>query len=237
MSGSKSSARDAAAPAEALSLSVHSLPQPALAEPAADARRTRRGRLKMLLVLAVCAAPVIASYFSFYVLRPQGSTNYGTLVLPTRALPAGLPLRTLDGRPVDPMSLHGQWLLLSVGPAACADDCQKRLYTQRQLREMLGRERDRVDKLWLVTDAAEVPAPLRAALQADASLQALRVPRDALAAWLEPETGHALEEHLYLVDPMGDWMMRMPADPDPARVKRDLDRLLRAAASWDKPGR
>jgi hypothetical protein len=237
MSGSNSSVRDTAAAAEALSLTVHSLPQPALAEPAADARRTRSGRLKMLLVLAVCAAPVIASYLSFYVLRPQGRSNYGQLVQPTRPMPAGLPLRTLDGRPVQAASLRGQWLLLSVGPAVCADDCQKRLYTQRQLRDMLGRERDRVDKLWLIADGAEVPAPLRAALQADASLLALRVPREALAAWLQPEAGHALEEHLYLVDPMGEWMMRMPADPDPARVKRDLDRLLRAAASWDLPGR
>ena len=65
----------------------------------------------------------------------------------------------------------------------------------------------------------------------------LRVPRDALAAWLQPEAGHALEDHLYLVDPMGEWMMRVPAEPDPARVKRDLDRLLRASASWDQPGR
>jgi hypothetical protein len=65
----------------------------------------------------------------------------------------------------------------------------------------------------------------------------LRVPRDALAAWLQPEAGRALEDHLYLVDPMGEWMLRMPADPDPARAKRDLDRLLRASSSWDLPGR
>ena len=108
---------------------------------------------------------------------------------------------------------------------------------QRQLREMLGRERERIDKIWLVTDDAEPSAALRAALRADPSLQALRVPHEALAAWLQPQAGHALDEHLYLIDPMGEWMMRMPADPDPARVKRDLDRLLRASASWDQPGR
>jgi hypothetical protein len=108
---------------------------------------------------------------------------------------------------------------------------------QRQLREMLGRERERIDKIWLVTDTAEPASALRAALDADPTLQVLRVPSDALAAWLQPEAGHALEDHLYLVDPMGEWMMRVPADPDPARVKRDLDRLLRAASSWDLPGR
>jgi hypothetical protein len=56
-------------------------------------------------------------------------------------------------------------------------------------------------------------------------------------AWLKPTRGQQLDDHLYLVDPMGEWMMRMPASPDPSKVKRDLDRLLRASASWDTPGR
>ena len=233
MSGSNSSVRDAAARAEAVGLTVHSMPAPELQS---DARRTRVGRIKMLLVLLVCAAPVVASYFSYFVLRPQARSNYSSLVLPTRSLPA-LPLRTLGGKPVEAASLRGQWLLLAVGPAGCDQACQKRLYMQRQLREMLGRERDRIDKIWLVTDTAEPAPALRAALDADPTLQVLRVPSEALAAWLQPEAGHALEDHLYLVDPMGEWMMRVPADPDPARVKRDLDRLLRAASSWDLPGR
>ena len=234
MSGSNSATRAGTERAEALGLTVHSMPAPELQ---ADARRTRAGRIKMLLVLLVCAAPVLASYFSYFVLRPQARTNYGELIQPTRSLPAALPLRTLDGQAVTGQSLHGQWLLLALGPAECSGDCDKRLYMQRQLREMLGRERERIDKIWLVTDDAELPAALRTALQADPGLRVLRAPREALAAWLQPDAGRALEDHLYLVDPMGEWMMRMPADPDPAKVKRDLDRLLRASASWDQPGR
>ena len=65
----------------------------------------------------------------------------------------------------------------------------------------------------------------------------LRVPRAALAAWLEPARGQSLDQHLYLVDPMGQWMMRTPPAPDPAKLKRDVDKLLRASASWDLPGR
>ena len=155
MSGSNSSVRDAAARAEAVGLTVHSMPAPELQT---DARRTRIGRIKMLLVLLVCAAPVVASYFSYFVLRPQARSNYGSLILPTRSLPA-LPLRTLDGKPVDarvaagPVAAAGA----SARPTAPAG-CQKRLYMQRQLREMLGRERDRIDKLWLVTDGAEARA-------------------------------------------------------------------------------
>lgn len=232
MSGSNSSNR-AAGGAEALGMTVHAMPVPELQ---AEARRTRSGRLKMLVVLAVCAAPVVASYFSYFVLRPQARTNYGTLIEPTRSLPA-LPLRTLDGEPVDAASLRGQWLLLALGPGACDAACEKRLFMQRQLREMLGRERERVDKIWLVTDDAEVPAALRSALQAAPAVQVLRAPRAALAAWLQPEAGHALEDHLYLVDPLGEWMLRAPADAEPARVKADLERLLRASSSWDRPGR
>jgi hypothetical protein len=52
-----------------------------------------------------------------------------------------------------------------------------------------------------------------------------------------PAPGHSLEDHLYLVDPRGDWMMRVPVDADPARLKRDIDKLLRASAGWDRAGR
>ena len=92
MSGSNSSARAAAAPEAAapLAMTVHSVDAPDLAE---DRRRTSVGRLKMLLVLLVCASPVIASYFTYFVIRPEGRTNYGDLILPTRPLPE-LALRT-----------------------------------------------------------------------------------------------------------------------------------------------
>jgi hypothetical protein len=218
-------------------MTVHGVAAPDLADPVVIAsQRTRGGRLKMLLVLLVCAAPVVASYLTYFVIRPEGRSNYGTLILPTRSLPP-LALRTLDGATVPARSLQGQWLLVVVGPAACDAACDQRLFTQRQLREMLGKDRDRVDKLWLITDEAPVAPALRAAIEAPVPLTALRADREAVARWLAPEAGHALEEHLYIVDPMGEWMMRMPARPEPARVKRDLERLLRASASWDLPGR
>jgi hypothetical protein len=210
---------------------VHAVTLPEVAK-----RRRLGGRLQALLVLLACAAPVIASYFTYYVIRPDGRSNYSTLIEPAREVPADLALRTLDGRAVAAASLRGQWLLVVAGPAACDAACEARLYAQRQLREMLGRERDRLDKVWLVNDDAPVRPELRAALE-EAGVQMLRVPAPALARWLEPAAGQALEAHLYVVDPMGKWMMRPPVEPQPARLKRDLDRLLRASSSWDTPGR
>lgn len=231
MSGSKSSAPAAAD--EPLGLTVHSMPVP-------DAEARRRmvtGRWKMLAVLAVCAAPVVASYFTYFVIRPEGRTNYGDLISPSREVPAGLTGRDLQGGEAPLATLRGQWTLVVVAPSACDAACEQRLLWQRQIREALGREKDRVDKLWLVTDGEALRAPLRQALESPPPVRVLRVPAEGLAAWLQPAAGQRLEDHLYLVDPMGHWMMRWPVDVQPGRLKRDLERLLRASAFWDQPGR
>jgi hypothetical protein len=212
---------------------VHSLPRPELPE----ARRTRVGRLKMLLVLAVCAAPVVASYFTYFVIRPEGRTNYSELISPTRALPDQLPLLDLQGRSVPAASLKGQWLLVVVAGGACDASCERLLYLQRQLRETLGREKDRVDKIWFISDAALPRPEVLQAIELGDPATVLRVPRAALAGWLAAAPGQPLEAHLYIVDPMGQWMMRAPPDPEPARLRRDVERLLRASAAWDEPGR
>lgn len=235
MSGSNSSAPGAAPPGpEPITLTVHSVP---LGRPDDDpGRRTRVGRLKMLLVLLVCASPVIASYLTYFLIRPEGRTNYSDLVLPTRAMPT-LAVRDTNGQAADLQSLKGQWLLLAVADAACPERCERQLFLQRQLREMLGRERHRLDKVWLVTGTGAVAPALQAALLATPAMHLLQVDREALAAWLQAAPGQVLDDHLYVVDPLGEWMMRVPADAEPKRVKRDLERLLRASASWDTPGR
>ncbi len=190
----------------------------------------------MIAVLLVCAAPVLLSYFTYYVIRPEGRRNYGELVDPQRPLP-DIATLSLSGQPGELKALKGQWLLISVAGAACDKSCEQRLYFQRQLREALGKEKDRLDWVWLVNDTQAVDNRLLPAL---GSSTVLRVPAPALAQWLAPAPGQLLEDHIYLVDPLGNWMMRFPANMDAegaAKAKRDLDRLMRASASWDKEGR
>jgi hypothetical protein len=218
-----------------LGLTVHSLPLPQEAV-VVDAQRTRTGRLKMLLVALVCAAPVIASYLLYYVWRPQARTNYGELIEPQRPIPS-ITGTDLAGRPVHLPALEGQWLLVSVAGGACDAHCEKHLYMQRQLREGLGKDKDRVDWVWFVDDAAPVREALKPALQA---ATVVRVDRAQLAQWLAPASGHALEDHLYVVDPLGHWMMRFPQTEDvtgASHIRKDLLRLLGASAGWDQPGR
>jgi len=239
MSGSKLSKDTSVAPAESgehvLGLTVYDLPAPgqALAD---DTRRTRSGRWKMMALLLVSAAPVIASYFTYYVIRPEGRRNFGELIDPQRPLPDMLGL-DLEGRTHKLTELKGQWLLVSVGSGNCTEACVQQLYFQRQLRESLGKEKDRLDRVWLISDLQPIPTELLPGLK-DATV--LRVPDAELAHWLAPASGHAIGEHLYLVDPLGNWMLRFPARLDiegAAKAKRDLERLMRASSSWDKPGR
>ncbi|MGE8317410.1 MAG: hypothetical protein ACN6O3_01610 [Comamonas sp.] len=222
---------------ELLGLTVHSLPAMPRAQAAMDdAQRSRSGRLKMLLVLLVCAAPVIASYFTYYVIRPEGRRNFGELIVPQKEIPA-VQARRLDGSTVDLRSLQGQWLLVSVSGGACDAQCQGTLYLQRQLRESMGKDKERMDWVWLIADDAEPPAAIAPGL---ASATVLRVPQAALQQWLAPQAGQRLEDHLYVVDPLGHWMLRFPPQlpqADAARARRDLERLLRASSSWDKEGR
>ena len=219
-------------PSEPLGLTVHSMPQPS----AALSRQQVLGRWKMLLVLAVCAAPVVASYFTYFVVRPGSGTAYSTLIQPAVPLPA-IMARTLSGQAQPLRELAGQWLLVVVDGGACDPACERRLFMQRQLREMTGRAADRIEKLWLVLDDAPIRPELLQAVTGTPAMTLLRLPREAVAAWLKPAPGQRLEDHLYIVDPVGDWMMRAPAQADPNRLKRDIDRLLRASAGWDKPGR
>ena len=222
-------------PDEPLTLTVHSLPPLDQASAQAVAS-TRAGRWKMLGLMLVCAAPVIASYFMYYVVRPEGRRNYGELIDPQRPLPA-FSGTNAQGQPVPLSSLKDQWLLISVADSACDAACQEHLLLQRQLRETLGREKDRMDWVWLRTGAATLSEPL---LKATAAATVLHVDAQALASWLQPAAGQKLEDHLYVVDPLGNWMMRFPALMDASgagKAKRDLERLLRASSSWDDAGR
>lgn len=190
----------------------------------------------MLALAFICALPVIASYFSYYVVRPEGRQNFGELIDPQKPL---LPMAATDlsGHALQLPSLKGQWLLVSVAGGACDEACQQNLYLQRQLRESLGKNKERLDWVWLVSDGERIPDALRPAV---ANATVLRVPADELAKWLVPASGHQLPEHLYVVDPTGNWMMRFPANlgkEDAAKAKRDLERLLRASESWDEAGR
>lgn len=237
MSGSKLSnpAAKNDLPDSPLAMTVHDMPRPGDVVQA-DALRTRMGRWKMIAMLLICASPVIASYFTYYVVRPEGRRNYGELIQPQKDMPQ-VSAKNLQGELVPLASLKGQWLLVNVSSGACAERCQQNLYFQRQLREILGREKDRLDRVWFITDDAPVADTLLPALN---MAHVLRLDAQTVQSWISPAKDQQLQDHLYVIDPMGNFMMRFPANmdvPSASKAKRDLERLLKASSSWDQAGR
>lgn len=182
--------------------------------PAATPRRSNR---TLWLILAVCAAPVIASYAAFYLMPGRDTTNYGEL-LPTRAAPAIAGTRS-DGAAWSLADERGHWVMLFAAPAACDDACAKRLYATRQARTMQGKDRDRVARVWLVPGDDAVAARVR---DEHPDVVVVRVAPAAAPAL----TGGGA---IVLVDPLGNQVLAWPADPDIRGVAKDLQKLLRTS--------
>ncbi|WP_414451883.1 SCO family protein [Burkholderia sp. 22PA0099] len=185
----------------------------------------RRGRWVLLALFLICAAPVIASYFTYYVVKPRGgSTNYGTLISPQRPIPAGLTATDETGRTVPLASLRGVWLLVMENGGLCDDACARKLYFMRQVRATQGGERQRIVPVWLRSDAVPVDAKF---LSAYPDTRRFVVDPAAVEAWLPADAGTHATDHIYLVDPSGNLMMRFPKDPDPSKIKNDVTKLLK----------
>jgi hypothetical protein len=93
-------------------MTVHSLPTAGSTEERSTSE-TRKGRWTLLWLFVFSAFPVIASYFTYYVVRPDGRRNYGELIEPMRTLPAWHGT-DVGGNEVALDSLMHQWLLVSV---------------------------------------------------------------------------------------------------------------------------
>lgn len=188
-----------------------------------DGGARSRGRWPLYVLIAVCLAPVAASYVAYYVWQPSARVNYGELLRPQRPLPA-LDLSELDGTAVDAAILRGRWTMVMANPANCVRSCRDRLWKMRQVRLTQGKDGDRIQRVWFVTDKAPLEILLMREYQ---GTQFLRADSAQLRRFLP--AGDDLTDHIWLIDPLGNLMMRWPKDPDASRMKRDLSRLLKAS--------
>ncbi|MEN9829784.1 MAG: hypothetical protein RLZZ80_1127 [Pseudomonadota bacterium] len=204
--------------------------------PSTSTTKPTTSRRTLYLVIAVCLAPVVLSYVMYYGVRPEGRTNHGDLLSPQQTVTevktellakpeqeSGL-LDVIKAWPQDDPrhrfsqlgDFRGRWLMVWVGPASCDADCRDQLWQMRQVRLTTGRERDRVERLWLVTDGGQ---------------PTLRDEEQGLwVARLQPnQPGEWMPNHIHLVDPLGNLMMRFPLKADPQGMKKDLMKLLKAS--------
>lgn len=197
--------------------------------------QSNKGRWKMLAVLAVCAMPLVGSYITYYFIKPTGRTNFGDLIDPRSYPIPAMASTTLDGKPATLDNYKGKWIMLKVGPSACLQDCQDQLFAMRQLRTMQGKEMERIERVWLITDNQPLDTIL---LRVNDGTRMLRAPAEVVAKWLplEGKGADQAADHVYLIDPLGNLMMRFPkgaVSSDIEQVKKvnkDIGKLLKASA-------
>jgi hypothetical protein len=173
------------------------------------------------MLALICPRRSLRSYVAYYWLRPLGR---GELRRASETKPAQEIVGTLpDGGKFRLSDYRGRWLFLTVDAGSCEDACQRKLYAIRAGAHDPGGEQERVVRVWL--QATDAPAP-RAILAEHPGLIVARVD-------LSPVGGIAGDagppRNIYLIDPLGNIVLRYPADPDIKRMAKDLDRLLRAS--------
>jgi hypothetical protein len=181
----------------------------------------------MLAVLAVCAAPLILSYFMYYVVKPDWRANYGALIDPRLHPMPALETKTLGGEPASLDAYKGKWIMLHADSGNCDAGCSNKLLQMRQLRLMQGKNRDRIERVWMVTDDSPIETVL---LREYDGTRVLRVKPEAIRNWLPTGQDTVMSDHVYIIDPLGNLMMRFPKDADPNKMKKDIGRLLKASS-------
>ena len=184
----------------------------------------RRGRRSLLILAAIFLLPVFAAFALYYgkLWRPAGSASKGELIQPARPL-AVSGLKQADGNPAGGDVLTGKWSIIYIGDGACDADCRTALVFARQTRLALNNEMTRVQRVFLATGnccattyfAAEQPGLI--ALDASAP--------EAQSLLGQFPAGH--QNSLYIVDPLGNLMMRHDASHTSKDLLTDLKKLLK----------
>jgi len=178
-----------------------------------------KGRIQFLLIAAVFLGPLALAawlYFAGEDLTPAGRTNNGALLQPIANLKDTVPASPLYA------DSDGYWVLLYANDAACDNTCAHSLYTLRQSRLMLGKEMDRLVRVFLHGDTAPDTV-----LLADEHTGLVTLNDSALKELLDKKKPTDLEAGgYYLVDPLGNLVMYFRPDIDPGAMVEDIKHLL-----------
>lgn len=204
-------------------------------------------KAKLTFLLLLAALPIGTASWYFATHEYQGllpTTNKGVLVNPVLDV-AQLGLRNGAGEPaylpfevlvegVSPEDYDARpWQLLYIGAPECDDTCVDRLYFLRQLHVRLGREFERVERVYV--QASDEPGPLPAATAAYISeqqpdMKVVYAGATALKNQLRPTVPDGVDpvtqHYIYVVDPLGNVMLYFTPENTPEEILSDLDTLL-----------
>lgn len=189
------------------------------------AQLARRNLRTVGLLAALFFLPLLASFLMYYgsVWRPHSMTNHGELLQPVRPLPS-VTLREASGAPAPANLFRDKWALVYAGDGACDSACRSSLYFMRQTRLSLNKDMTRVIRVFLATsrccDMEFLQREHPGLIVIDATQSTARPLLDTL-----PQTDRPYS--LFIVDPLGNLVMRYDTRDEPKGLLTDLKKLLR----------
>ncbi|MDX1498375.1 MAG: hypothetical protein R3176_00670 [Woeseiaceae bacterium] len=184
------------------------------------ADRRTRARIQLGLIALVFFGPLVLAawlYYGGWFAAAGDGTNHGTLLTPIVSVPEALP-----DSPLNPEN-DGAWVLLYVNTGACAAACRDALYTLRQSRLMLGRDMERLRRVFL-----HGPTPPDTLFLAGEHQGLITIEDASLAGLLDNKRpGGVPAGGYFLLDPLGNLVMYFAPDIDPADMVEDIEHLLR----------
>lgn len=185
-----------------------------------------RGRRTLLGLAALFFIPLAIAFYLYYAggWRPAGSTNHGELIDPARPLEDAaftMPDGTTSARAG---LLRGKWSLVYLGAGDCDAACQRALWVMRQTRLLLTEDMNRVQRVFLATRACCNEEFLQAEHVGLDVVQAVDPAAIELLAQFPPDN---LTNMIFIVDPLGNLMMRFDARLEPKGLLSDLTKLLK----------
>ena len=184
-----------------------------------------RGRAALIGLAALFFLPLLGSFYLYYIggWRPEGGTNNGELISPARPLTA-ITLNERDGTTPSQTLLQDEWSLIYIGDGRCDKACQNALWTIRQTRLLLAEDMDRVQRIFIADEACCNDAFLE---REHPGLEVITAEDDVTRQWLGQFPRDPAVPYVYIVDPLGNLMMRFDTRENPKGLLKDLEKLLK----------
>ena len=192
-------------------------------------KRNNRPFWALLALFGISYIAAWVFYMSDDMLGMSKTSNYGELVSPVQPIGA-IALQRMDGSQLNTKELRGKWLLISVGDSGCEQSCQENFYKMRQIRRAMAKDRSRVNRMFLMTDNGQ-QASLQEKLKDYEGMEVIGGSGTAVKKLLTILSipGNDIKDRVFIIDPIGNLMMRYPSEAEPEEMLKDLKRLLKVS--------
>ncbi|WNO09193.1 hypothetical protein [Teredinibacter sp. KSP-S5-2] len=197
-----------------------------------DQVKNKKAKLTLVAIIVVSVLPIAAAYFMFFtgIGVPDHTVNKGLL------LPKAIPLEEIvDTEFSNELNQNKKWRLLLPVPAQCTEQCQKNLYTTRQVHIRLGEKGLRLERIAANLNGIEGEAYLASIQSEHPKLKTFTVDKQIWNDWVK-QSGLALDmqqEHYYfLVDQQSFAMMAYTNKQHGNDLLKDIKRALKHSIDY-----